>query len=143
MPHPFELSDQVTVDATPDQIWAAITSPAQIDSWFMGHTSVEPRLGGAVRTDTADFAMESTIVAWEPPTRLRYESATGPDGRAMAFEYVIDGRAGQSVIRFVHSGFLSDDWEAEYDALQQGNPMYLRKLVAYLTYFPGAPPRAT
>jgi uncharacterized protein YndB with AHSA1/START domain len=137
MAHPFEITDQVTVNATPEQIWAAITSADQIDSWFMGHTTVEPRPGGVVRTVTDHFAMESTVVAWEPSTRLRYDSATGPDGRAMAFEYVIDGRAGQSIIRFVHSGFLGDDWEAEHDALQQGNPMYLRKLVAYLTYFAG------
>lgn len=32
---------------------------------------------------------------------------------------------------------LSGDWEAEYEAMRQGDHMYLDKLVQYLTYFRG------
>ena len=33
------------------------------------------------------------------------------------------------MLRLVNSGFLAgDDWEAEYDALRKGDPMYLRSL---------------
>ena len=40
-------------------------------------------------------------------------------------------------MRYVHSGMLGDDWEAEYDAMQEGDPMYLAKLVEYLAHFQG------
>lgn len=139
MSHPFEITDEVTVDATPEQVWDAITSGPQVDSWLMGRSEIEPRQGGAVRTDLGDFVMESTITAWEPGKRLAYQMAEQPNGSLFAFEYVIEGRGGgKTVIRFVHSGFLGGDgWEAEYDALKKGDPAYLHKLAQYLTHFRG------
>jgi uncharacterized protein YndB with AHSA1/START domain len=137
--HPFEIKDEVTVDASPDDVWEAITDGPKVDSWFMGRSEIEPRHGGAVRTDVGDFKMESTITAWEPGKRLAYRSPEDADGRLMAFEYLIEGRdGGKTVIRFVHSGFLGGEgWEAEYDALQKGDPAYLHKLAQYLTHFRG------
>jgi hypothetical protein len=37
----------------------------------------------------------------------------------------------------VHSGMLGGDWEAEYEAMSEGDPMYLAKLAEYITYFSG------
>lgn len=137
--HPFEVKDEVTVDASPEQIWAAITSGPQIDSWLIGRTEIEPRLGGKAQTDFGGFVMESTVTAWEPLKRLAYQTAEGPDGSLTAFEYQIEGRGGgKTVIRFAHSGFLAGaNWEAEYDALKKGDPAYLHKLAQYLTHFAG------
>ncbi|MGH3027670.1 MAG: hypothetical protein ACRDMW_03855, partial [Gaiellaceae bacterium] len=85
------------------------------------------------------FTAESTVTVWEPPNRLAYRSAEGEDGSFMAFEFLVEGRGqGSTVVRLVHNGFLGgDDWEAEYDALRKGDPMYLRTLGAYLTHFLG------
>jgi hypothetical protein len=82
------------------------------------------------------MAMRSTITAWEPGKRFAYRGEENPDGTFMAFEYLIEaGDGGSTVVRFVHSGLLGDDWEDEYDALKDGDPMYLRKLAVYLTHF--------
>jgi len=137
--HPFEFKDEVIVDASPAEVWEAITNGLQVDSWFMGRSQITPRQGGAMRTDVGSFVMESSITAWEPGRRLAYQSAESPDGSLMAFEYLIEGRGGgKTVIRFVHSGFLGgEDWEAEYDALMKGDPAYLHKLAQYLTHFRG------
>ena len=138
MPHPFEIVAEETVDATPDQVWAAITNGPQIDSWFMGKSEVEPRLGGKTTFEIFGEVSESTITAWEPGRRFAYRSAPDADGKFMAFETTIEGRAGgKTRIRLVHSGFLGDDWEAEYTALQSGDPMYLHKLAQYVTHFAG------
>ena len=52
------------------------------------------------------------ITAWEPNGRLAYTGEEGPDGAVHAFEYLIEGRQkGSTVLRFVHSGFMGDDWE--------------------------------
>ncbi len=37
----------------------------------------------------------------------------------------------------MHSGFLGENWEKEYEGLNEGDPMYFDKLRIYLTYFRG------
>jgi uncharacterized protein YndB with AHSA1/START domain len=138
MPHEFEIREEITVEATPEQVWAAIATGPGVNSWFMGHTEIEPGEGGRVTITMPGWTNESTITAWEPGRQLAYKGDENPDGTFMAFEYLIEGRAGGStVIRFVHSGFLGDDWESEYDAMAQGDRMYLEKLAVYVQNFAG------
>jgi uncharacterized protein YndB with AHSA1/START domain len=139
MAHPFEVRAEQTVNATPEQIWEAVTTGSAMDGWFMGRNEVEPRLGGAVRTRLPGFTMESTITTWDPPHRFANTSPEADDGRLMTFAFEIEGRAGgTTLLRFVHSGFLpGDDWEQEYDALKTGDPAYLAKLVEYVEHFLG------
>ena len=138
--HEFEVRDQITVDATPEQVWDAIATGPGVDAWFMGRTEFEAREGGRVTQAMGPETFHSTITAYEPGKRLAYRSDAAPDGTFMAFEFLIEGRAGGSTtVRFVHSGLLSgDDWQSEYDALTQGDPMYLQQLAAYLKHFTGA-----
>src|SRR5207244_8064669 len=92
--------------------------------------------GGRARLALRGSTEESTVTAWEPPTRLATRSAEGPDGSLHAFEYLVEGRAkGSTVVRWVHSGFLGENWEAEYEGLSEGDPMYFDKLRVYLTHF--------
>jgi uncharacterized protein YndB with AHSA1/START domain len=138
MTHEFEVREEIELDATPEQVWDAIATGPGIDSWFMGRNEVEPKLGGRTRQQMGPQTAESTITAWEPGKRLSYRGEAAPDGQFMAFEYLIEGRAGGStVLRFVHSGVLDDDWEEQYDALKVGDRMYLEKLAVYLKHFPG------
>ena len=138
MGKPFELKHEIEVDATPEEVWEAIATGPGVDAWFMGRNEIEPREGGAVRTTMGAGTEEATVTAWEPPRRFAYRTAEGPDGAFHAFEYVVEGREkGRTVVRWVHSGFLGDNWEAEYEGLSQGDPMYFDKLRVYLTYFRG------
>jgi uncharacterized protein YndB with AHSA1/START domain len=139
MPHEFEVRKEIALDATPEQVWAAIATGPGVNSWFMGQNEIEPRVGGKTRmTFDGELTQESTVTAWEPGRRLAYRGDASPDGQFMAFEYLIEGRdGGSTVLRFVHSGFLGDDWEAEYDALTKGDGMYLQKLAVYLKHFAG------
>ncbi|MFL6140495.1 MAG: SRPBCC family protein [Labedaea sp.] len=139
MPHEFEVREEINLDATPEQVWAAIATGPGIDAWFMGHSEIEPGQGGTVRMSMPGWTAESTITAWEPGKHFAYKSEVNPDGSFMAFESIIEGRSGGStVLRFVHSGFLGDeDWETEYDALRNGDRMYLEKLAVYVKHFAG------
>jgi uncharacterized protein YndB with AHSA1/START domain len=138
MPHPFELTNEIKVDATPEEVWEAITTGPGMDAWFMGKNEVQPGEGGTVRTELPGFGFEGTITTWEPPTRLAERSPEGEDGSVHAFEYLVEGRdKGSTVVRWVHSGFLGDNWESEYEGLSEGDPMYFHKLSQYLTYFRG------
>jgi len=139
MAHPFEVRKEIELDATPEEVWEAITTGPGIDSWFMGRNEVEPREGGTARMTLPVWTLESIVTVWDPPNRFVIQTGEEADGRLMAFEYVIEARGGGStVLRFVHSGFLpGDDWETEYDALKSGDPMYLHKLAQYLKWFRG------
>jgi uncharacterized protein YndB with AHSA1/START domain len=135
----FEIRRDLEADASPEQVWDAIATGRGQDSWFMGRSEIEPREGGAARWTLGDFTMTGTVTAWEPPRHYANISPEGPDGTFHQFDYQIEARGPRlSTIRYVHSGALGQpDWEAEYGAMQEGDPMYLRKLVEYLTFFSG------
>jgi len=139
MPQPFEIASELEVDATPEEVWEAIGTGRGWDSWFMGENQVEAREGGLTRFSIGGFTQEATLTAWEPPTHFRSRSAEAPDGGFHQFDYRVEGRDdGPTRIRYVHTGVLGgDDWEAEYEAMGEGDPAYFRKLVEYLTYFRG------
>jgi uncharacterized protein YndB with AHSA1/START domain len=140
MTHPFEIRDEITVDATPDEVWAAITSGPAVDSWLMGRSEID----GASKTSTFDMfghVSRSSITAWEPGHRYATQEDKNPDGTFMAMEWRIESRGGGAVLRYVHSGLLGEDWEAEYNGLSVGDHAYLTKLAVYLKHF--APRTAT
>src|SRR2546423_10719779 len=107
----FDVDLELDVDATPEQVWDAITTGPGIDSWFMGRNEVEPGVGGTVRTAFGDYRARHAITEWQPNERLAYGSSD-PDGRRIGYEFLIEGRdGGSTVVRMVTSGFLpGDDW---------------------------------
>ncbi|UOX91656.1 SRPBCC domain-containing protein [Amycolatopsis sp. FBCC-B4732] len=135
----FELTDVAEVDATPEQVWDAIATGPGIDSWFMGRNEVEGGTGGVVRGAFGGYRPEYRIREWEPLEKLVYGSDPAPDGRKIAYEFLVEGRAGgSSVIRCVTSGFLpGDDWEDEFEAMTAGGALFFRTLVEYVTHFAG------
>ncbi|USX49757.1 SRPBCC domain-containing protein [Lentzea sp. HUAS12] len=139
MTREFEISKEVEVDGTPEQVWDAIATGPGIDSWFMGPHTVDGRLGGRMTLDMGFFQESSTITAWEPGKHLAYSSAKGEDGTFHAMEYLIEGRdQGTTVLRFVHSGILADGWGDEFvDQQSHGWNMYLFTLGQYVKHFPG------
>ncbi|WP_405894737.1 SRPBCC domain-containing protein [Streptomyces sp. NBC_01527] len=138
MTHPFEIGQETTLPASPEEVWEAIATGPGIDSWFMGRNEVEPREGGAAAMDIGGNRQEAQVTAYEPGKRFATRTGTDDDGRFMAFEYLIEGRdGGSTVLRIVHSGMLGDNWQDEYDALRRGWPFHLHTLREYLAHFPG------
>jgi uncharacterized protein YndB with AHSA1/START domain len=138
MSKPFEITQTIEVDATAEEAWDAIATGRGQDSWFMGRNTVEPRAGGAATFSVGDFTQTSTVTAWEPPTRFAFSSGQGAVGMFHRFDYQVTERPEGGVsIRYEHAGMLGDDWEAEYEAMQEGDPAYVFKLHQYLTYFRG------
>ena len=125
--------------ASPAEVWEAIATGPGIDSWFMGHSEVQPGDGGTVRTVFGEYAPELEVTAWDPPRRFGYRGAEAPDGRFIAYEFLIEGRGGGStVLRAVTSGFIpGGDWADEYEAMTAGGDGHFRTLVEYLAYFKG------
>ena len=139
MAHPFELTDEIEVDATPEEVWNAIATGPGVDAWFMGRSTRSSR-GRAARPacSSADPRTSRRSPRGSRPYTSRSRTAEAEDGALHAFEYIVEGRdKGSTVVRWVHSGFLGDNWEKEYEGLTEGDPMYFDKLRVYLTYFRG------
>jgi uncharacterized protein YndB with AHSA1/START domain len=138
MPREFELRKQITLQATPEQVWEAIATGPGIDAWFMGRNEIEPREGGRTAMTIGPSTEEGTVTAWDPLRRFAYQGGYPESGTFMAFEWLIEGRDdGTCVLRLVQSGVLGDDWESEYDALDKGWDMYQHQLAQYLAWFRG------
>ena len=133
----FEAHLDAAVPATPEQVWDAIATGPGISSWFVGRTEID---GETVRTSFGEgFMPPRTVTAAQPPHRFAYRSDTDPDGRFVAYEYLVEGRAGAAtVLRTVTSGFLpGDDWADEYEAMRYGTELFFHTLTEQLRWFPG------
>src|SRR5690349_24101875 len=107
MSRPFEVTRDVDLPASPEEVWVAVTAdPA---AW-MFPTGMEIAAG-------ATPPPGAPVTTWEPPQHLvvRMEA---PDGTFDSIEYVIISRDGATAhLRYVHSGILADEWEDQYDAI--------------------------
>jgi uncharacterized protein YndB with AHSA1/START domain len=135
-PDPGRVIDvSVDVPGTPEQVWQAIATGPGISSWYIPH-EVEERTGGAVAMDFGSFGtLPAEVVAYEPPHRI---VITGGE-RPLAHEWTVQARGdGTCRVRLVNSGFGSgEDWDAEYDGMSEGWPLFLENLRLHCTHFPG------
>jgi uncharacterized protein YndB with AHSA1/START domain len=134
----FEISKGVEAAATPEQAWEAVATGPGLDSWFMGRNEIEPREGGVASWSIGDFTLRGTVTAWDPPGHFQFRTEEGTDGAFHQFDYRIEPKdGGRTGVRYTHSGRLTGDWEAEYEAMGEGDPAYIFKLQQYLTHFLG------
>ena len=128
MSRPFEVTRDVDLPASPEEVWVAVTAdPA---AW-MFPTGMEIPAGAT--------PPGAPVTTWEPPRHLvvRMEA---PDGTFNSLEYLIETRDGGTAhLHYVHSGILADGWEDQYDAIDGHTDFYLHTLSEYLRHFAGRP----
>jgi uncharacterized protein YndB with AHSA1/START domain len=139
------LEQNVELDASPEQVWAAIATGPGISAWFVP-TTMEDRDGGSISQDFGGGAIANgRISAYEPGRRFVYGGEETPEGTSnMALEFLVEGRdGGGTVLRFVQHGFDDDKdgWENEYNSYDKGWALFFANLRGYLTHFAGQPVR--
>lgn len=136
MGHSYEIPHEAELQATPEQVWEAIATGPGVDSWFMGRTDIA---AGTVRTAFGGMELTSQVTDAEPGKRFVHASPAAPDGRTIAYEFLIEGRdQASTTLRMVTSGFLpGDDWQDEFEAMTNGIGLFFATLVEYLEHFAG------
>jgi uncharacterized protein YndB with AHSA1/START domain len=136
---------EVEVPGSPEEVWQAIATGPGISSWFVPAT-VEEREGGAF---TVDFGMgmesTSTISKWDPPRSFTKDGdGMDPDAPPVATEWIVEAKSGgKCVVRVVHSWFAStDEWDGQWEAVEQGWISFFQILRLGLEHFPGLPSAA-
>jgi uncharacterized protein YndB with AHSA1/START domain len=137
-----EISFEVEVPGTPEEVWEAIATGPGISGWFV---NAEIAGGAMTQHHGNGFDTRSDITAYEPPRRFAYAEDFQPTEDAgssrVATEFLVEARAGGTcVVRLVQSGFGSGDaWERAIESFQGGWPGALDDLRLYLTHFAGEP----
>jgi uncharacterized protein YndB with AHSA1/START domain len=130
--HQFECRREIELPASPDQVWAAVATPEGNAAWLFPNP-IAPGRG----SKTPDGS--TTTTAWDPPRHFAVRTEQGDWFNALEFVLVEGRRGGTTLLRYVHSGIFVDDWDTQYDAVQQHTDFYLHTLDQYLRYFGGRP----
>jgi uncharacterized protein YndB with AHSA1/START domain len=121
----------VTVDAPAAAVYAALTDPAQLASWFPPVASGSSAVGGKLLISWGP-ALEwtTTVVTAEPNRHIRWvDDPSSP----LAVDWWIEARGGKTLVRLVHSGWSADaGWDEQYDATSAGWQYFLFNLRHYL-----------
>ncbi len=136
------------IDATPDEVWAALTEAEELMRWFPTEARVTPGKGGTMLWSWGHGEdWETRIDAWEPGRLLRLVQEDArpydtqgkqlPPGEVeparIALEFTLETHQGKTRLRLVHSGFgHGAAWDAEIDGISEGWQAELRSLRHYL-----------
>ncbi len=123
MAREFDVRREVVLPGTPEAVWEAISTPDGQAAWLF----------------PSDVGEEQPFVrTWDPPQHLVIRMEQGEWFNALEFE--LAGRDdATTTLRYVHSGILVDDWDNQYDAINQHTDFYLHTLGEYLAHFDGRP----
>jgi uncharacterized protein YndB with AHSA1/START domain len=142
----FRMS--LDLDATPAQVWWALTEAEELVRWFSTGATVTPGQGGTMLWSWGygeDWV--TRIDAWEPGRLLRlvqddarpYDAHGNPlppgevQPARIAMEFTLETVQGRTRLRLVHSGFgHGSAWDAEVDGISEGWQAELRSLRHYL-----------
>ena len=135
------IAVETEVPGTPEEVWQAIATGPGVTAWFVP-TQIDGRAKGSI---VASFGpgmdAQSEIQEWEPPRRFTAmnDGGMGPGSPAMATEWTVEAKAGGTCrVRVVHSWFAdTDNWDKQFESVEQGWPAFFRILKGYLTHFRG------
>ncbi len=135
---------EIEIDSSPEQVWDAISQAEGLKRWFPLDASVEAGQGGSMTWSWGPGCEGiAEIGVWEKGRRIQLiEGPAGPESTPILTEFLIESRAGKTVLRLVNSGFApGEDWADYIETLDSGWRYFLWNLKHYLERHPGTPRR--
>ena len=131
MSREFEIRREVELPGTPEQVWDAVATGNGAAGWMFP-------TGEGAPTAVGEVWAGHTVTVFDPPRHLAVRAES--DEFTNALEYQIEAAPGGAVLRYVHSGILTGDWDAQYDGASRHTDFYLHSLGEYLGHFAGRDP---
>jgi uncharacterized protein YndB with AHSA1/START domain len=132
-----DIERELWIAADPEDVWTAFTEAEHIMNWFAPSADSAPGVGGFIELSW-DRGLappnRGHILEWEPGAHLRMTWRDAPGGEhELPVELTLVRKDGGTLLRLVHSGFLSDaSWDDEYESHGRGWTYELRSLKYYL-----------
>ena len=145
---PEQIEREVTIAAPVERVWAVITQPEHVGSWFGdAGAEIDLRPGGAMTITWAEHGLcHGVVERVEPPRVFAWRWARPMhqavrDGNSTRVEFTLTPDDGQTRLRVVESGFrgleLSPEEQARYaEGNTEGWRMELDELAAYVAGVP-------
>jgi uncharacterized protein YndB with AHSA1/START domain len=118
---------RVDVLADAEQIWRALTDPAQLCQWCSPRAEVRPRAGGLFRASVDRLTeLEAHIDVFDPPRRLRLiylpSRHLPPAATVMVDDFILEPMpGGGTIVRQLGSGVpATPEWDTQYRRLRAG-----------------------
>lgn len=136
----------ITIDASPADVWKAISEAEEVTRWFVVDAEIDGRVGGTYRISWGE-GMDgvSDITVFDPERHLQVQHrpmegapdlATGP----MIEEYFIESDGDRTTVRLVSSGIPeTEDWDWFYEGTKRGWTIFMLGLRHYLENHFGTP----
>jgi uncharacterized protein YndB with AHSA1/START domain len=108
------IERETFIKASVERVWAVITEPQHVGSWFgQGEPAeIDLRPGGVMRLDHGQYGVFPTlIVAVDPPRHLAYRWASAypgeqaHEGNSTLVEFFLEPEADGTRLRVTESGF--------------------------------------
>ena len=127
---PRNLEFSIVVEATPDEVWLALTDGQAIERWFAPHARVCPGLGGTIFLSWgAGMEGEAPITAWQPGRRFSWTEGAGTDAPRVIDFKIEAADGGTTLLRLTHTGFVGDSSrDRQFDSTSGGWQSYLALL---------------
>jgi uncharacterized protein YndB with AHSA1/START domain len=133
-----DLELSVELDASPEDVFRAVTDGTEIAKWLAPEARVTAPEGGKKGSIWISFgegmSVEHEIDIFDAPKRIRHPSGKNGETKAPLYaDWSIEAReGGKTTLRLVHSGFsASADWDGEYEAHARGWKLMLQSLRHY------------
>ena len=105
----YEIHHRLGIATTPQKLFAALTDPKLLESWWSEGAEGQSAVGGVIQFRFGDFIQSLTVTALEPAKLLRWEAgAVGmPDwnGTEIEFRTETDKENEQTLLYLHHAGF--------------------------------------
>jgi uncharacterized protein YndB with AHSA1/START domain len=140
MGFPDRIERTVELDHPPDKVWAALTTPEGLGTWFGNEATIDLRPGGAAQMRwTHGFKVNMRIERVEEPTVFGYTwqiyGLPEDDPRRTYVEFTLEAVGAGTRLTVVETGFgqlPDDDYRTAYDAHTDGWARELGELAVYL-----------